>query len=309
MKVLVRMYTKQTKQYLLILLAGCLWGTIGVFMKQLNLVGSTPSYTTFLRMLFAFIMLLTVTLIKDGVKAFKVSKNTLISCVLLGTVSMFLENLCYNNAVNLLGVSLGVAMLYMAPVFTSIQSKILFKEQIGRNKMIALGLNVLGCVFAATGGDFSKINISLVGLLFGIGAAFTFSTLNIFGRLATDGASPFVVATYNFFFGTIATMLATRPWNTVENLLDPTILFYAFLFALIPTTIAYLLYFVGIQGLTETSKIPIFASMELVVATILGVIIFHEKPTAVAVIGIVLMLASIVIMNLKKSPLFYQLTL
>lgn len=272
-------------------------------MKFLHLAGSTSSYTTFLRMLFAFVLLLIITLIKDGVKAFKITKNTFISCVLLGIVSMSLENLCYNNAVNLLGVSLGAALLYLAPVFTSIESKLLFQEQIGSNKIVALALNVLGCLFAATGGDFSEINISLVGLLFGIGAAVSFSTLNIFGRLATDQGSPFVVATYNFFFATIFTMIATRPWNTVDRLLDPTILFYAFLFALIPTTIAYLLYFSGIQGLTETSKVPILTSMELVVATILGVIIFHEKLTIVAVVGIVLILASIIVMNRKSTTM------
>lgn len=45
--------------------------------------------------------------------------------------------------------------------------------------------------------------------------------------------------------------------------------------------------------------------MELVVATILGGIIFHERLTVVAVIGIILILASIVIMNRK---IWYNIT-
>ena len=46
--------------------SGVLWGTIGLFVKLLTAEGSTPEYTTFMRMFFAFLMLFTITLIKEG---------------------------------------------------------------------------------------------------------------------------------------------------------------------------------------------------------------------------------------------------
>ena len=290
-----------TRKYTLIMLSGILWGTIGLFIKVLDAKGSTSEYTTFMRMTFAFLFLLALTLVKEGTAAFRIGKRTMLSCALLGFVSMSLNNLCYTNAVSRLGMSLAAAILYMAPIFTSIQSKLLFHEKIGKNKMTALALNVLGCGLAATGGRLSLTGLSVTGLLFGIGAAFAYSTQNIFGRLATDEASPFVVATYNFFFAAAFTLAAARPFSGMSDPFDPQILIWGLLFGLIPTTIAYLLYFAGIQGLTETSKVPVFCSLELVVATILGGLLFSEDLPPASLLGTAMILVSIVLMNRQTA--------
>ncbi len=289
------------RKYALIMLSGILWGTIGLFVKVLDAKGSTSEYTTFMRMFFAFLLLLVITLIMEGAAPFRISRRTMLSCALLGFVSMSLNNLCYTNAVNRLGMSLAAAMLYMAPIFTSIQSKLLFKEKIGTSKIIALAFNVLGCALAATGGRLSLEGVSAAGLLFGIGAAVAYSTQNIFGRLATDEASPFVVATYNFFFAAVFTLAAARPFAAMDDPFEPQILIWGLLFGLIPTTIAYLLYFAGIQGLTETSKVPVFCSLELVVATMLGGLLFGEDLPPASLLGTVMILVSIILMNRKAS--------
>lgn len=292
---------RTVQKYALIMLSGILWGTIGLFVKILDAKGSTSEYTTFMRMTFAFLLLLAITLVKEGAGSFKTGRNTLISCALLGFVSMSLNNLCYTNAVSRLGMSLAAAILYMAPIFTSIQSKLLFHEKIGRNKLIALAFNVLGCVLAATGGRLSLEGVSVVGLLFGIGAAFAYSTQNIFGRLATDEASPFVVATYNFFFAAVFTLVVARPFSSMSDPFNPKILIWGLLFGLIPTTIAYLLYFAGIQGLTETSKVPVFCSLELVVATMLGGLLFKESLPPASLLGTAMILISIMLMNRRTT--------
>ena len=292
---------RTVQKYALIMLSGILWGTIGLFVKVLDAKGSTSEYTTFMRMTFAFLLLLLITLAKEGIASFRIGRRTLLSCALLGFVSMSLNNLCYTNAVSRLGMSLAAAILYMAPIFTSIQSQLLFHEKIGRNKLIALAFNVLGCVLAATGGKLSLEGVSVIGLLFGIGAAFAYSTQNIFGRLATDEASPFVVATYNFFFAAVFTLAVARPFAGMSDPFNPKILMWGLLFGLIPTTIAYLLYFAGIQGLKETSKVPVFCSLELVVATMLGGLLFNEELPPASLLGTVLILISIMLMNRKTS--------
>ena len=42
---------------LLIFTAGVLWGTIGIFVKELNLLGADSALTCFLRMSFAFLIM------------------------------------------------------------------------------------------------------------------------------------------------------------------------------------------------------------------------------------------------------------
>lgn len=291
------MKNNQTGKYTLIMVSGCLWGTIGLFIKLLDNAGSSPAYTTFLRMGFAFLILAIAALIKEGAGSFRISRRTLITCMLMGVVSMSINNLCYTNAVSLLGMSLGAALLYMAPVFTAIESRVIFSENIGKYKIAAIALNVIGCTLAATGGDFSGIHVSAAGILFGIGAAFAYSTQNIFGRMATDDAPPFTVAAYNFMFAALFTLLAARPFAGVGDPMDPKILLYGFLFALIPTAAAYLLYFVGISGLTESSKVPVLCSLELVVAAILGSAVFSEHISIGMAAGIAMIFVSIIVIN------------
>ena len=291
------MKERDTYKYILIIISGVLWGTIGLFVKLLTAEGSSPAYTTFMRMFFAFLLLFAITLIKEGIEAFKIGRRMMISCMLLGFISMSLNNLFYTNAVDRLGMSLAVSMLYMAPIFSAIQSKLFFGEKIGRHKLAALALNVAGCALAATGGNFSGTSLSAAGLLFGLGAAFFYSTQNIFGRMATDEGSPFVVATYNFFFAAIFTLVVARPFSTISDPLRPQILLYGFLFALIPTTIAYLIYFNGIQGLKETSKVPVLCSVELISATLIGVLFFHEDYPSLSMAGTAMIFTSILLMS------------
>lgn len=125
---------KQYRNYVLVFVAGALWGTVGVFVKFMQSYGSTSNYTSFLRVLFGGIILVVLTLIKEGPKAFKLSKNTMISCVLLGVFTQGIFNLSYNSAINTAGMALASVLLYTAPVFTSIVSKLfLRKNSQGRN--------------------------------------------------------------------------------------------------------------------------------------------------------------------------------
>ena len=49
------MKERDTYKYILIIISGVLWGTIGLFVKLLTAEGSSPAYTTFMRMFFAFL--------------------------------------------------------------------------------------------------------------------------------------------------------------------------------------------------------------------------------------------------------------
>ena len=209
--------SREIKSYACIFAAGCLWGTIGLFVKLMQGYGSSSSYTSFLRMALGLVFLVIITLIKDGPKAFIVSRNTLVSCVLLGFVCQAVYNVVYSSAVNTIGMSLSAVLLYTAPVFTCITSFLFFKEKIGRRKLLALGVNIAGCILTVTGGRFEGLSFAASGLLFGIASGFCYSLTAIFGRLAADEGSPFAVSAYNFLFATLF-LSVLHPWTSVEKI-------------------------------------------------------------------------------------------
>jgi drug/metabolite transporter (DMT)-like permease len=287
------------KSYGCIFVAGCLWGTNGLFVKLMQGCGSSSAYTGFVRIALSLLILIVITLVKEGPKAFRISKRTLISCMLLGLVCQALYNYVYSSAINSLGVSFACVMTYMSPAFASVISYFLFREKFGPNKYLAMGLNLVGCFLTVTGGHLSGMSFAVSGLLFGLASAACYSLVGIFGRIASGESSPYVVATYNFLFGTIFLGIFGHPWTTVANPLEPGILLYGLIYALIPTGICYIIYFTGVSRIKESSKVPVVASVENVVAVLIGVLVFHENVGLGNLFGVLLVLFSIVIMNVE----------
>ena len=90
------------KSFIKIFITGCLWGTIGLFVKLMEAQGSSSPYTSFLRLLFGFILLALMTLIIDGPKAFCIGRRTLLSCVLLGIICQGIFNILYSTSIRLI---------------------------------------------------------------------------------------------------------------------------------------------------------------------------------------------------------------
>ena len=51
------------KSFIKIFITGCLWGTIGLFVKLMEAQGSSSSYTSFLRLLFGSVLVALLALI------------------------------------------------------------------------------------------------------------------------------------------------------------------------------------------------------------------------------------------------------
>jgi len=224
-------------------------------------------------------------------------------CVLLGVICHGIYNIFYSYAVTIAGVSISAVLLNIAPVFTLLFSVLFFSEKITAWKVIAIVINILGCILAATGGRFHTAAFSLIGILFGLGAGLCYAMTAILGRFASDRTDPFVMSLYSY----AAAALLLLFWSLFKNGSairftsgSSRILLWGFLFALIPTAIAYILYYAGIQKVRESSKVPVIASVETVVAAVIGILVYKEKLNFFSLLGVALVLISIVLMNRRQ---------
>ncbi len=277
----------------LIFITGCLRGSIGLFIRLMSDAGASAALISFLRMAFAFVILAIVTVARSGISAFRVSGRTLLFSAALGLVCHGVYNVFYSWAVNLTGMTVSAVLLNIAPVFTAVISALCFHEKITRHKCLALAVNVIGCVLAATGGQFDGALLSLTGILCGVAAGLCYSLSAIFGRLAGEDSDSFVISTYSYLFAAAFLGIFLKPWAQPIHV-TPAILGLGFLYALIPTAIAYLLYYRGIQQIQESSKVPVLASIETVVAAVIGVLVLGEELRLVHYLGIAIVMASIV---------------
>ena len=280
-----------------VFIAGVLWGTIGIFVKTLSTLGANSSLTCFLRMFSAFMIMSVFVLVKHGRNFLIHDRKSLLSCVLLGIICHGLFNIFYTASIKLNGMGIACVLMYTAPVFTALASRILFHEKFSRLKIIALIINIIGCVLTVTGGNiFNNNNISLIGILAGIGTGFCYGMAAIFGKAASEKTEPLIVSAYSYFFAVIFLLIFSRP----EFNFNSKILSVGVLYGLIPTSAAYVIYYNGLKKVQNTSKVPVIASIEPVTAVLIGMLLYNEKIFFANIIGFIIVLFSIAIMIREK---------
>lgn len=288
----------QTRGYLLVLAAGSLWGTIGLFSTLLADAGMSAQLVALARVLFAALLLAPMLLLRGrGLSAFRISKRGLFSCILVGLFSQAFFNICYMNTIERCGMATGAVFLYTSPVYVALLSRLLFREALTPNKLIAILLNIAGCILTVTGGDLIDICISGFGLVMGLLAGFTYALLPILSRIGADKEDPLTAAFYGLLFGTLFLFLLVRPFQGQGLPTAPATIALILGFGFFSTAAAYGCYYAGISRITETSRIPVLASVETVVAALIGLVAFGQTIGTGKLAGIALVLCSIVVMN------------
>ena len=284
-----------------VLLAGTLWGCIGIFVRRYIALGLSPLQTAALRITLSAVMFAVFVLIYKP-ELFRVKLRDIWCFLGTGIVSVGLFTYCYFTSMELSSLSVAAVLLYTAPVFVMLFSLAFFKEKMTVMKGVSLVLAVLGCAMTTgvIGGD---LTVSLAGSLFGLGSGICYALYSIFSRFALDrGYEPFTITLYTFIFAAIATLAVIDPRPVIGVVTaDAGSVFFALLFALESCVLPYVFYTLGLKGISSSTA-SIIATIEPVVATVVGAVIFSE-PLGVpfGYLGVVFVLLSVVLINLKTK--------
>lgn len=285
-----------------VLAAGCMWGLMGLLVRGLSAVGIASMEVCFIRSIVTFVSLFFVTLFYDR-KAFRIRLKDFWCFIGTGACSVSFFNFCYFKTMTLTSLSAAAVLLYTAPAFVMLLSAVLFQEKLSVQKLIALALAFLGCAFVSgiAGGAGA---LSLTGILYGLGAGFGYALYSIFGRYALErNYSSLTISFYTFLCSAVCTFFLADKGSIAEALLgDWGLMIRTIILVLVVTLFPYLSYTKGLNGM-ENGKASVLASIEPVVATLVGVIIYKETLSFWNIIGIGMVLGSIVLINgkLKKK--------
>lgn len=296
---------KQIKGYLMIALAGSLWGTVGLFGKIFFSYGFDPKLVVFCRLFVGFIIMFIFILCKDK-KLLKLDKKGLKYTALIGIFSQAFFNLLYFEAIKRTTISTAVVLLYTSPIFLIIMGRIFYKELLTPIKISALFLCIIGCFLTVTGGSFDTLNINSLGLLMGIGAGFNYALFTIISKAIIDDYHPLTIILYGFLFGWIFLLPFCNPLNLLHVKYSLNLVVSIVSLGLFPTVLAYILYITGLSYGIEASKAGIICSMEIVVAVIISCLFFGEVILGVKLLGIIMALGSICIVQFDKYVIFFN---
>ena len=188
-------------------------------------------------------------------------------------------------------------LLYTSPIFVTLMSAVLFRERMTVIKAIALVLAFFGCVLV-TGILQREETLSLKGILLGLGSGFGYALYSIFSKYAMRKYSSETVTVYTFFVAGAASLPLGFLGADLSGLsLDGTSLLAALMLSLVCCVLPYVLYTKGLQKI-EAGRASVIATCEPVVASVLGVAVFHETMTPWQGMGILLVLGAVVILSI-----------
>ena len=212
-----------------------------------------------------------------------------------GVVSVLLFTCCYFTCQKLCSLAVASILLYTAPSFVVVLSAILWKEPVTGRKLTALALTLAGCalVCGLFGGG---LDVTLTGVLLGLGAGFFYALYSIFGRYALAHYSSMTVTLWTFLFAGPASLVLLRPAELAPLIREPKLLLTAAGLVVFSTVLPYIFYTRGLSHV-ESGRASIMASLEPVVAALAGVLIFGEPMSGLTLAGIVLVLSGVVILR------------
>lgn len=285
------------KPALLALGAGICWGTSGLVMRHLGAYGFTAAEIGALRLTVAAAAVSIIALRRPG--GMHIRLRQLPSLAIMGAGCLFFYSLCYVLSVRELSLSLTAVLVYTSPAIVMLISVRVFCEPLTPRKTVALGLT-LGGICLAAGVSPAAQHYSARGIGFGLLAALLYALYAVLAKIEARRGNPLTITVWCFIFGTAAALCAVDiPHGLAILYAAPGSVVWIAVIGILNTALPYLLYTQAI-GQGEAGKAAMMASIEPVVATLSGMIFFHETLGLWACLGMLLTIAGLMVMN--RSP-------
>ena len=288
---------KSMKKYdIFILMAGCFWGVIGLFTRNLSVLGVTSAGVLIIRSGGCAVLFIVWALIKDP-KLFRFRWKDAWLIALFGLVTFFFTY-CYYQSIALGSLSAACTLMYSTPVFVMVMSLFIFGERFNRRKLMALLCAVVGCTLVSgilEGGS----TLSAAGVIYGLLAGIGYASYSVcIKALSNRGLDTLTINVWGWIICTLAgiAVWGVSPAAPMIGSLRSALLCVGLI--VISGFLPALFYSLGLRG-EEAGKGAVMASVEPVVASLAGFFAFREAPSPLGIVGIVLVLAAVALLNLS----------
>ncbi|MEA2127000.1 MAG: drug/metabolite transporter, family [Solirubrobacteraceae bacterium] len=209
--------------------------------------------------------------------------------VLLGAAGVAGYQLTFFAAVDATGVAVGtVVALGSGPVFAGL----LARERVTVRWAAATGLAVAGVAVLVAAGTSAEIDPGGVALALGAGVSYATYTVAAKRLLAEHGPEAVMARLFGLGAIALAPVLVVEGLGEVGSAGGIALAVYL---GAIPTALAYVLFARGLRHL-PAGEVATLTLAEPVTATALGVDVLGERPGAVALLGVALVLAGLAVL-------------
>jgi DME family drug/metabolite transporter len=290
--------SKRLRGYLLVLVAACLWATIGLWYRVLVTYDLAQGVIVAYRAgIAACILFVAIWLVNP--RSLHVHRRDWPYFGFFGTIGVAGFYLCYMQATVRGSLAVAAVLLYTAPIWITIWSVLRQGEALTKRRLIALGLAFAGCALVANIFDPANLSVNGLAILFSLLSGLGYAAYSLWSAEGTRrGYSAWTVVAYALGIGALV-VFAFQPLDaSLQPLYTPAAWPYLFGVAFGPSLLAPVCFTLGLQYI-RTSNASILATIEPVVAALLGwlIVVPPEPLTALQIIGGGCVLAAVIVLT------------
>jgi drug/metabolite transporter (DMT)-like permease len=249
---------------------------------------------------FSLLVLLPLLVGRRGWQRIRLPAPDLIQCLLLGMLGVAASNYFYYVAIQRTSVAIAIIVQYTAPVWVLLYVVARRQQKLSPQKAAAVAVALAG--IALTIGivrphSAESLRLDRYGVLAALVASFSFAFYNVGGHRILARYDRWRVLVWTLMSASVFWLIFNPPWKIFAAHYAPAQWEFLFVFSMISVLGAFSLYFLGLQYLEPTRAI-IASCLEPVFSILLAAALLREGLRPVQTLGIVLVLAAIVIVQL-----------
>jgi drug/metabolite transporter (DMT)-like permease len=263
----------------------------------ISVYGLSPLAVVFWRALIAALALILFLAIRRR-SELRLSRRDALFFLAFGLFGVAAFFFVYIYAIAWIGMGVAAVLMYTAPAWVTLLSVVLSGEQFDRLKGVALLLAVSGGILVGRVYDLAEVRLNPAGLLAGIGAGLTYAIYILFSKSAARRRyKTRPTLAYALGFGALFLLPLQTPAELARVVTSPPILFWLFGISLLPTLGGGLAFTAAMQRIPASDG-SIIATLEPVVATLLGWAVFRERLDLIQLAGAALIIGAAVLLQL-----------
>lgn len=288
------MEKETAKGTLFAIIAAIIFGFTPVGSDLVFGMGSDPVTLTFHRNLLVIPVLFVIMIIKKI--DFRLNLKQFLTLLMVGTAFRCFTNILLYSSYKYIGIGLATTIHFTYPVFTVVGAFILFGNKMGKSKILALTLAMIGIVLA--GGSVNGTDFR--GIIVAIASAVTYSAYMI-GTEYTEIKKMNVtkVMFYTCIFNSIFLAAVDIPRGKINYALPGNVMFFSFIIAVGNSILAYFFLMEAIKRI-GAGNVAVYSVLEPLTGIITGIAILGETLTLKATISCIMIFSAIII------PIFFD---